>query len=148
MAEVLVEHGSDLNARDVEGWTPLHAAAACGNLTMLNLLLSEGASLVAINLDDKMPVDVACDSDIKYVLQQKMLEAGVLVWVMWVYVCMCEYIRVCVCLYVSVYRYVRMCVCVCVRVHKLWSANCRSYVYVVCVCVCVCVYVCMCVCDT
>lgn len=76
MAEVLIEHGSDLNARDIEGWTPLHAAAACGNLTILNLLLSEGASLVAINLDDKMPVDVACDSDIKYVLQQKMLEAG------------------------------------------------------------------------
>ena len=82
MGEVLIEHGSDLSARDIEGWTPLHAAAACGNLTMLNLLLSEGASLVAINLDDKMPIDVACDSDIKYVLQQKMLEAGKLsLWV-------------------------------------------------------------------
>ena len=109
-----MEHGSDLNARDMEGWTPLHAAAACGNLTMLNLLLSEGASLVAINLDDKMPVDVACDSDIKYVLQQKMLEAGVCgvcvgcvwgvwcsVWVMCVCVddvCKCEWV-ICVCVW-------------------------------------------------
>ena len=43
---------------------------------MINLLLDEGASLTAINLDDKMPVDVAADSDIRYILQQRMLEAG------------------------------------------------------------------------
>ena len=88
MARILLEFGADLNARDVEGWTPLHAAAATGNLHMINLLLDEGASLTAINLDDKMPVDVSADPDIKYILQQKMLEAGGLVCV-----CVC----VCVC---------------------------------------------------
>lgn len=76
LAEVLVDHGADLNARDIEGWTPLHAASATGNVTMINLLLDNGASLVTINHDDKMPIDVACDSDIKYILQQRMLEAG------------------------------------------------------------------------
>ena len=76
MATLLVEYNADLNARDIEGWTPLHAASACGNLAMINLLIDHGASLVAVNHDDKMPVDVACDSDIRYVLQQKMLEAG------------------------------------------------------------------------
>ena len=76
MARILLEFGADLNARDVEGWTPLHAAAATGNLHMINLLLDEGASLTAINLDDKMPVDVSADADIRYILQQKMLEAG------------------------------------------------------------------------
>ena len=60
----------------MEGWTPLHAASATGNLSMINILLDEGASLVAINHDDKMPVDVAADGDIRYVLQQRMLEAG------------------------------------------------------------------------
>ena len=76
MARILLEFGADLNARDVEGWTPLHAAAATGNLHMINLLLDEGASLTAINLDDKMPVDVSADADIRYILQQRMLEAG------------------------------------------------------------------------
>ena len=98
MAEVLIEHGSDLGARDIEGWTPLHAAAACGNLTILNILITEGASLVAINLDDKMPVDVACDSDIKYVLQQKMLEAGMTA----VHVCVCGHVCVGMCVHVRV----------------------------------------------
>ena len=76
LAQILLEFGAELNARDIEGWTPLHAAAATGNLQMINLLLDEGASLTAINLDDKMPVDVSADSDIRYILQQKMLEAG------------------------------------------------------------------------
>ena len=65
-----------MNARDVEGWTPLHAAAATGNIQMINMLIDEGASLVAINHNDKMPIDESADSDIKYVLQQKMIEAG------------------------------------------------------------------------
>ena len=47
-----------------------------GNLAMVNMLIDEGASLVAINHDDKMPIDVSADSDIKYILQQRMLEAG------------------------------------------------------------------------
>ncbi len=76
MAEVILEHGVDMNARDIEGWTPLHAAAATGNIQMINMLIEEGASLVAINNEDKMPVDVGADADIRYVLQQKMIEAG------------------------------------------------------------------------
>ena len=76
LAEILLEHGADLNARDIEGWTPLHAASATGNVQMINILIEEGASLVAINHDDSLPVDVAKDSDIKYILQQKMIEAG------------------------------------------------------------------------
>lgn len=79
MARILVEFSADLESRDIEGWTPLHAAANCGNLKMINFLLDHGASLVAINHDDKMPIDVAADNDIRYVLQQRMTEAGTLI---------------------------------------------------------------------
>ena len=71
-----MDYSVDLNARDIEGWTPLHAAAACGNLTMISLLMDRGASLTSLNNDGKMPVDVACDKDIRHVLQQRMLEEG------------------------------------------------------------------------
>ncbi len=85
MAKYLLDYGAERDARDVEGWTPLHAASACGNLTMINLLIQKGASLVALNHDDKMPVDVACDGDIRYVIQQKMLEEGMRIIEMFVH---------------------------------------------------------------
>ena len=71
-----MKYNVDLNARDIEGWTPLHAAAACGNLTMIVLLMEKGALLTSLNNDGKMPVDVAFDKDIRYVIQQRMLEEG------------------------------------------------------------------------
>ena len=76
---MLIDFNADLEARDIEGWTPLHAASATGNLQMLNLLLESGAPLTITNNDDHMPIDVAADSGIKHVLKQKMLEAGVMV---------------------------------------------------------------------
>ena len=92
MAELLLEHGADLNSRDIEGWTPLHAAAATGNVQLISILVDSGANLVAINHDDKMPVDVAADSDIKYILQQKMTEAGMIVFSPWIQHT-CTYLR-------------------------------------------------------
>ena len=34
MVEFLVERGSDVNRGDNEGWTPLHATASCGFLSI------------------------------------------------------------------------------------------------------------------
>jgi protein phosphatase 1 regulatory subunit 12A len=34
MVEFLVEHGADVNRGDNEGWTPLHATASCGFLSI------------------------------------------------------------------------------------------------------------------
>ena len=36
---VLLEAGADVNARDSELWTPLHAAATCGHLRLVQLLV-------------------------------------------------------------------------------------------------------------
>ena len=30
MVEFLVSHGADVNRKDNEGWTPLHATSSCG----------------------------------------------------------------------------------------------------------------------
>lgn len=37
MVEFLVEHGADINRGDHEGWTPLHATASCGFLSIARL---------------------------------------------------------------------------------------------------------------
>lgn len=34
MVEFLVQHGADVNRGDNEGWTPLHATASCGFISI------------------------------------------------------------------------------------------------------------------
>jgi len=38
MFHLLLEAGADVNARDSENWSPLHAAAACGRVTFCDAL--------------------------------------------------------------------------------------------------------------
>lgn len=38
MVEFLVEHGADVNRGDKEGWTPLHATASCGFISIAKLV--------------------------------------------------------------------------------------------------------------
>lgn len=40
---VLLDHGADVNATDVSGWTALHAAAYKGSIEVMQLLLERGA---------------------------------------------------------------------------------------------------------
>jgi protein phosphatase 1 regulatory subunit 12A len=44
MVEFLVEHGADVNRGDNEGWTPLHATASCGFLSIARSLCSSQCS--------------------------------------------------------------------------------------------------------
>ncbi len=39
----LIDKGADVNAKDLTGWTPLHAAAFKGNMQIVRLLLENGA---------------------------------------------------------------------------------------------------------
>lgn len=43
-AELLIERGADINHQDVEGWTPLMAAADSGKLAMVQWLVAHGAA--------------------------------------------------------------------------------------------------------
>ncbi len=49
VAEVLIVNGADMNAQDDQGWTPLMVAAFSGQLPIVQLLLSKGASVHAVD---------------------------------------------------------------------------------------------------
>ncbi|CAG2108974.1 unnamed protein product [Medioppia subpectinata] len=63
MCSWLLDNGADVNCRDNEGWTPLHASASCGHSAVVNALLSrEDVDVFAINCDGELARDV-CDGD-------------------------------------------------------------------------------------
>ena len=49
--------GADLNARDKDGWTPLHAAAALSTTPSVQVLLDAGADPAARDKKGKTPWD-------------------------------------------------------------------------------------------
>jgi hypothetical protein len=50
---------ADVNARDHEGNTPLHNAAARGDVDMIKYLVSKGADVTAVNREGKTTADLA-----------------------------------------------------------------------------------------
>ncbi|NXW11817.1 PP16A phosphatase, partial [Fregetta grallaria] len=74
---VLLEAGADVNARDGELWTPLHAAATCGHLRLVQLLIRGGADLLAVNSDGNMPYDLCEDAVTLDCIEAAMAEQGV-----------------------------------------------------------------------
>lgn len=56
---LLLEKGSDPNARDFMGDSPLHAAAASGNIKAVKMLLAKGADASAANKKERTPLQDA-----------------------------------------------------------------------------------------
>ncbi|KAF1584604.1 UNVERIFIED_CONTAM: Protein phosphatase 1 regulatory subunit 16A, partial [Eudyptes pachyrhynchus] len=73
----LLEAGADVNARDGELWTPLHAAATCGHLRLVRLLIQGGADLLAVNSDGNMPYDLCEDEVTLDCIETAMAEQGI-----------------------------------------------------------------------
>ena len=63
--------------KDVEGWTPLHAASAVGNIRIAQFLLENGAKPSILNHNCEFPVDVAEDAAMEGLLKKAMLGASV-----------------------------------------------------------------------
>lgn len=59
----LVNFGCDVNAQDSDGWTPLHCAASCNNLSMVKFLVESGACLFAATLSDHETPAEKCEED-------------------------------------------------------------------------------------
>lgn len=57
-----------VDAKDVDGQTPLHYASACGHAHCCRLLLKCGANVMATDNDSNTCLDVAADDHIKQVL--------------------------------------------------------------------------------
>ncbi|XP_067825234.1 protein phosphatase 1 regulatory subunit 16A [Heptranchias perlo] len=63
IVKLLLEARANVNACDSELWTPLHAAATCGHLHLVQQLIQHGANLLAVNADGNMPYDL-CEDDV------------------------------------------------------------------------------------
>lgn len=76
MVEFLVEHGADVNRGDNEGWTPLHATASCGFLSIAKYLIEHGGNVAAVNHDGQLAVDIAESDEMEDLLKAEIKEQG------------------------------------------------------------------------
>lgn len=59
------------------GWTPLHAAACCGNVDLVEYLCSEGADISVINSDKELAIDLAEEDDCRMFLEKEHRRRGI-----------------------------------------------------------------------
>ena len=67
----------DINLRDIDGWTPLHAASAVGNIRIAQFLLENGAKASILNNNCEFPVDVSDEETMIALLKKAMLGPSV-----------------------------------------------------------------------
>uniref|UniRef100_A0A915JY74 Protein phosphatase 1 regulatory subunit 16A n=1 Tax=Romanomermis culicivorax TaxID=13658 RepID=A0A915JY74_ROMCU len=77
MLLTLIDYGANVNSRDTELWTPLHAAGCCGHLKIVRHLVEHGAELLAVNADGNMPYDICDDEETLDYIESEMAKRGV-----------------------------------------------------------------------
>lgn len=63
MAKQLLAHDAQVKVAQQGGWTPLHQAAAHGQVDMVDLLLAHGADVHVQSEDGRTPADMAQEND-------------------------------------------------------------------------------------
>ena len=71
MVEFLVALEADVNRGDNEGWTPLHATASCGFLSIAKFLLEHKADVAAVNNDGELAIDISESDEMEDLLQKE-----------------------------------------------------------------------------
>jgi protein phosphatase 1 regulatory subunit 12A len=71
MVEFLVASGADVDRGDNEGWTPLHATASCGFLSIAHFLLEHGSNVAAVNNDGELAIDISESDEMEELLQKE-----------------------------------------------------------------------------
>lgn len=74
----LVQHlvkyfNADVQIKDTDGWSPLHAASAVGDIRTAQFLLENGAKASQLNNNCEFPVDLAQDQAMEELLKNAML---------------------------------------------------------------------------
>lgn len=59
IAQLLLDHGADVNAKDADGQSPLHYAAICGRQELCSLLVAAGADVALEDADGATAKDAA-----------------------------------------------------------------------------------------
>lgn len=70
---LVMDFNANIHIQDRDGWTPLHAASAVGNIRIAQFLLENGAKASVLNNSCEFPVDVAGDEAIEKLLKNAML---------------------------------------------------------------------------
>jgi len=68
--DVLINNHAKLDFQGVNGLTALHVAAICGHADAVQRLLDAGADWSILDVQDRMPEEVALNDDIRFMIQQ------------------------------------------------------------------------------
>lgn len=75
VVQYLIDKGVDINAVDINEWTPLHLASFCGKVDNVETLINNGAKLDSVTLDGRTPLHLAIQKDHVQVVD-KLLATG------------------------------------------------------------------------
>ncbi|KAF7493410.1 Protein phosphatase 1 regulatory subunit 12B [Sarcoptes scabiei] len=69
----LLNKSANINCKDNEGWTPLHASANCGNHNIVRILINNlGCDLFALNCDNELACDVCETKECEDLIRSQM----------------------------------------------------------------------------